>query len=68
MAKKRTEPNPVSPPEPASRVLSVRGSGGWHGWLARLADHDRSSLADLVDHALVSYAREIGFKELPPKR
>jgi hypothetical protein len=46
----------------------VRGSEAWRGWVDRLIDHDRSSWPDLVDKALVAYAKAVGFKEAPPRR
>jgi hypothetical protein len=49
-------------------ALTIRGKTEWKEWVARLADHDRASLNELVDRSLARYAREIGFKESPPER
>lgn len=54
--------------EPRPIALTVRGRVEWKEWVARLAVADRTSLNELVDRALISYARQIGFKEGPPQR
>jgi len=52
---------------PASTML--RSSEDWKTWLAELASYDRgSTVADLLDRAVVSYAREIKFPKPAPKR
>jgi hypothetical protein len=54
--------------DPRKIVLAVRGRQVWKDWIDRLAAHDRSSINELIDRALARYAREIGFKEVPPER
>lgn len=54
--------------EPRPIALTIRGRDEWKEWVKRLADADRSSLNELVDRALARYAREIGFKDMPPER
>jgi hypothetical protein len=54
--------------DPRKIVLAVRGRQAWKDWIDRLAAHDRSSINELIDRALARYAREIGFKEVPPER
>ena len=49
-------------------VLSIRGTTEWRDWLNRLADHCRLKTADVIDHAIIAYAKQQGFKEQPPKR
>jgi hypothetical protein len=50
-------------------VLSVRGSEEWRAWVHRFCDHTRThSASDLIDQALVEYARTRGFADPPPKR
>ena len=67
MARQKSKP---TPPPPAAKVpvLSVRGSPAWRDWVGRLADHNRSKVADMVDDALVAWAKSSGFSEEPPKR
>lgn len=48
--------------------LFMRCSVEWREWLARLAEHDRTSMAEIVDRATLDYARKVGFKEGAPKR
>jgi hypothetical protein len=48
--------------------LIVRGSKEWREWLGRLAEHDRTTMADLIDRAVVDYARKVGFGEGAPRR
>lgn len=49
-------------------IMQMRGTPDFKGWLERLAEFDRTTVADIADRAIVRYAREIGFKEDPPKR
>ncbi len=51
-----------------SNVLSIRGSIEWRDWIGRLGDHSRLKVADVIDRALVAYAKQEGFTEPPPKR
>jgi hypothetical protein len=53
---------------PKANVLSIRGSVPWRDWLARLADHCRLKTADVIDRALITYARQEGFTEPAPRR
>lgn len=66
--KQATETEAGATRKPKGFVLSVRGTDDWRAWLQRLADHDRASMPDLLDRALVAYAKGVGFKEAPPKR
>jgi hypothetical protein len=70
MAKsKKKAPEPVQAKKPKGFALpAVRGSEEWQAWVERLMEHDRSNWPDLVDRALVAYAKGAGFKEAPPKR
>ena len=49
-------------------VFSIRGSQEWRDWVGRLADHNRLKVADVIDRALVAYARQEGFTEPAPRR
>jgi hypothetical protein len=74
MAKKSDRPKgkPGPKPDPSrvrTSVTMVRSMPEWKTWVEELAAHDRaSSLGDLLDHALVSYAREIKFPKPAPRR
>lgn len=52
-----------------SRVTigTVKGSREFSDWARALAKRERLSISLLLEHALVSYAREKGFEE-PPNR
>ena len=39
------------------RALVVKGRDDWKDWVQELSDHCRLDLSDLVDAALVDYAR-----------
>ena len=53
---------------PKGNVLSIRGSEDWRAWVGRLADHNRLKVADVIDRALIVYARQEGFNEPAPRR
>ena len=53
---------------PKHNVLSIRGATEWRDWLNRLSDHCRLKTADVIDQALVVYAKQEGFNEPAPKR
>ncbi len=53
---------------PKGNVLSIRGSEAWRVWVGRLADHGRLKVADVIDRALIAYARQEGFDEPAPRR
>jgi hypothetical protein len=56
-------------PKSKQNVLSIRGSEEWREWVHRFCDHVRiRSASDLIDQALVEYARVRGFTDPAPKR
>jgi hypothetical protein len=62
MAKKKEE-------RTRSAVLMIRGTPEWKAWVEELMEADRApSLNELIDRALVTYARQIKFRKAPPKR
>jgi hypothetical protein len=67
MAKKR-KAAPGGGEPPASVIVSIRVATDYRDWLNRLADFERVNLSDLIDRAITRYAREVGFKEVAPKR
>jgi hypothetical protein len=69
-SKKKAEPGPRSEPvRVRSAVLMIRGTPEWKAWVEELMEADRSpSLNELIDRALVAYARQIKFSKPAPKR
>lgn len=74
--KKQAAPEPeqaakaARKPDPTrvrSIITNIRSRQDWKNWLLRFADHVRKDQADVIDEALLRYARAEGF-ELPPKR
>ncbi len=71
MAKKKTpEPAPAGATSPGPRrtVLTIKGTEEWRVWLEQLGEHLRTPTSTIVDHALVRYAKEVGFGKEAPKR
>jgi hypothetical protein len=65
-SKKKPGPKPLD----GGRVATtpIRSTAAWKVWVEELAEFDRSTVSDAVDHALVTYARQIGFTKVAPKR
>ena len=61
MAKKKPSKSKVT-------VLGIRCSEEWRDWLDQLAEHCRLNKVDVVDIAVVEYAKRVGFEPKPPKR
>jgi hypothetical protein len=74
VAKKKTPAAPEPGPKPRvhrvrDATTNIRSTQEWKAWVDELADFDRApSVNDLVDRALVSYAREVKFPKPAPKR
>jgi hypothetical protein len=70
MAKPKKKPGPK--PDPArvrDAVLNVRSTEAWKQAVEEFAEWDRApSVSDLMDRAIVSYARERGYDKPFPKR
>lgn len=66
MAKKKTELTKTKGSSPNGLV--IRCSNEWREWLKELAEHDRTSMAEILDRAAIDYARKVGFKKGAPKR
>lgn len=67
MAKRKPGPQPVD----GGRVATVpiRSTAAWKTWAEGFMEWDRApSMADLVDRALVAYARERKYPEPAPRR
>ena len=67
MAKKRQQE--LKEKRVRTAVTAIRSRPEWKAWAESLAEFDRApSVNDLFDRALVAYARQVGFKEVAPKR
>ena len=64
--KKKAEQNPK--PEAKGSGIAIRGSEEWRNWVMALARFKRLKATDLIDQALVEYARNHGFTEEAPER
>lgn len=49
-------------------IVNLRVSPEWREWIVGLAKLNRTSFAQLIDDAVVDYARSIGFDIEPPQR
>lgn len=49
-------------------VAAFKGSDEFIAWFGRLLVHARHSAAAVIEHALIDYAKKIGFEEPPPPR
>jgi hypothetical protein len=70
MAKKRPvkAAGPASSPGPRRTVLTIKGTDEWRVWLEGLGKHLRTPTSTIVDHALVRYAKEVGYDVPAPER
>jgi hypothetical protein len=71
MAKKKSPAPKAAAKAPAGSgmtVISVKMTTGFRDWLARLADHDRSTIVQVMEKGSIAYAKQIGFLEPAPKR
>ncbi len=67
MAKKQAGKKPEVP-GPRRTVLTIKGTDEWAEWLAGLGEFLRTPTSTVVDHALVKYAKEVGYTAEAPKR
>jgi hypothetical protein len=67
MAKKKATPKGVTA-DTRSIILSFKGEAEYRAWLNRLADHCRTTSVNVMDLALVHYAKHVKFPEAAPKR
>lgn len=52
----------------SAKTLGYRVTPDYLAWITKAAKANRSSIAGLIDQAVASYARAIGFAEAPPDR
>jgi hypothetical protein len=50
------------------KSIAFRTSSEYAVWVEGLAAHNRSTVAGLLDQALVKFAKEIGYKPEAPER
>lgn len=67
MAKKSSKP-PIDPEPSGDTAMSIKMTIEFRGWLNELADHDRSTAAQVMEKGAVLYAKQVGFDKLAPKR
>jgi hypothetical protein len=65
-----SKPGPKPDPERVRSVTTIlRSRPEWRKWVEDLAAFDRApSLVELMDRALVAYARGVKFPTPPPRR
>lgn len=65
---KRATARAKTPPVPTTvKSVAFRVSAPYSEWVDRMAAHNRTTIAGLLDQALARYAKETGF-EAPPER
>lgn len=67
MAKKKATPKGVTS-DARSIILSIKGEVEYRDWLNELADHCRTTSVNVMDLALVHYAKYVKFPKPAPKR
>jgi len=68
MAKKRAVKSKPAGPVLRRTVLTIKGTDDWRVWLEGLGKFLRTPTSTVVDHALVSYGKEVGYTEPAPER
>lgn len=67
MAKKKPGPKPTEGVGRTS-LTTIRSTPEWKAALEELAEFKRLTVADVIDHAIVAYARGEAFPKPIPKR
>jgi hypothetical protein len=60
VAKKKASTEPTA--------MSVKMTVGFRDWLNELAEHERSTAVQVMEKAVVLYAKKVGFNKPAPKR
>jgi hypothetical protein len=68
MAKKSAPKGRPRESGPRRTVLTIKGTDEWRVWLEGLGAHLRTPTSTVVDHALVRYAKEVGYTKEAPMR
>ena len=65
--KEKGKPGPKPDPQRVRTALvQIRAMPDWKDWVKELADFDRCDVVDLIDKALVGYARGVKFPKQAP--
>jgi hypothetical protein len=65
---KKIAPKQAGDDDPRQVVISIKGTAAFRDWLYELADFERIKAVELVERAVVEYARNHGFTKTAPKR
>lgn len=74
MAKRKASkaaPGKAAAPPPRDErewIVSIKGSPEFRDWLYELADQERMTAVQLIERAVVEYARNVKFPKPAPKR
>jgi hypothetical protein len=67
MAKKKV-PTKTTVSRARASAINFRAMPEWKAWIDEFAEFDRCTLVELIDRALVAYAREKKFSKAAPRR
>ncbi len=72
MAKAKGKPKgrgrPPKPEGPKRTLASFKGSPEFAEWLDGLTAHARLTVSAIMEHALIDYAKKVGYDADPPER
>ena len=51
-----------------AKTIGFRVSGEYNAWIDGFAEHERLKIADLIDRALVEWAKAKNYGPKPPRR
>lgn len=69
MPKKTPGENPRPQPRRVrSAATNIRSTPEWKAWLEELAEFDRCDYVELIDRAVVEYAKKVRFEKKAPRR
>jgi hypothetical protein len=66
--KKTSKSKPLADKGRKPMIVQLRGSEEFKGWVEKIADLDRSSIAVIVEKALIQFAKTIGCNDPAPRR
>jgi hypothetical protein len=67
MAKKTPTPDP-EPADSRAIIVSMKGTKEFRDWLNELAESERTTAVQILEKAVVDYAKRIGFPKPAPRR
>jgi hypothetical protein len=71
MTKHKPKQKPGPKPDPSrvrTALVQIRAMPAWKEWVKEFADQERCDVVDLIDRALVAYARQVRFAKPAPRR